>query len=94
MIGKHLERERIEGIYNFIGKGINYFQTAGTIGGTTFALISLGQPVGEVLVYGGAGTFSYLFGESLNKINGKIREKAIKNLERKAIKDIESRKAA
>ena len=84
MIDKNLERERIEGIYNFIGKGINYIKTAGTIGGTTFALISLGQPAGEVLVYGGAGTFSYLFGESLNKINEKIREKALKDLENRA----------
>lgn len=85
MKDKNLEREKIEGIYNFIGKGINYIKTVGTIGGTTFALISLGQPTGEVLVYGGVGTFSYLFGESLNKINGKIREKAIKNLESKTV---------
>jgi hypothetical protein len=78
-----IKRDKILERYNFIEKRINYFKNAGTIGGSAFAIISLGQPAGEVLMYGGIGTFSYFFGDSLNKLNNKLKENALKNLEKK-----------
>lgn len=79
-----IKRNKIEEVHNFIENKINYLKNVGTIGGGTFALISIGQSAGEVLMYGGIGTFSYFLGDSLNKLNNKLKEKALKNLEKKA----------
>jgi len=81
MRDKYLGRDGIEEKYNFRGDIINYFKNIGTIGGGVFVLLSLGKDVGEVLTGGGVTTFSYFVGDSLHKLNNKIKEKALKNLE-------------
>jgi len=86
MIYKYLTKEGIEEKYNFRKSLINPLKITGIIGGGVIALLGIGvENLGEVLIGGGVGGFSYVFGSSLNRINEKRKEKDIKNLENKSL---------
>jgi len=85
MRDKDLGRDGIIERYDFRGKIINGYKIIGTLGGGVFMILSLGpNNVGEILVYGGAGIFSYLSATGISKLNDKLKEKALKNLESRA----------
>jgi|WetSurMetagenome_2_1015567.scaffolds.fasta_scaffold1696006_2 hypothetical protein len=84
MRDKYLTKDEIIDKYNSRGGVIDYFKTTGTVGGGLFVLLSLGQNVEGVFVGGGVGTLSYFFWDYVDKLNEKGKQKALKNLEKRA----------
>jgi hypothetical protein len=68
---------------------INSLKYAGTLGGGTFALINIGRnnSAEEVLISGGVSVLSYLFGNYLYKKSEIKKEKALKNVEARILRE-------
>jgi hypothetical protein len=84
MRDKNLGRDGIEEKYDFRGKVINLIKTVGTGYGFVYTVIGIGSE--DILTLGvaaGIGTFSFLSGNYIYNLNEKLKEKALKNLEKR-----------
>lgn len=84
MRDKYLGKDGIEEKYNSRKDLIETFQFIGILGGSAMAITSVGSDVlGGAIAGGGIGTTSYFIGNYINKLNEKMKEKALKNIEQK-----------
>ena len=92
MKDKYLERDGIIEKYESRNFYANFIKYSGVVGGLSFIVIGIGsEDIKLMVMEGGAGSILYLLGDRLYRINEKRKEKALKNLENKAVLSISRR---
>jgi hypothetical protein len=85
MRDKYLGREGIIEKYDSRNFIINSVKYGGAVGGLGFVVMGLGSDdIRMMVLEGGAGSFLYFVGDRLYKLNEKMKEKALKNLEQRS----------
>lgn len=79
---RYLNKEAVVKRYNFIDSFTNYAKNIGVSVGLSFSLLGMGQDIRMIVGGLALGTFSFVSGTYMPKLNNWVKEKKINNLEK------------